>query len=111
MTSTKMARRMSFGITLRNNGNERRNNDDERRDADLIRNRLAQQGNDQIGENQNERNSQTHADAVADSGCDGQRRTHAQHHAERGVLVNDAVHEDFAKLLHRLHLLSPHARR
>ena len=52
------------------------------------------------GENQNECDGKAHADAVARRGRDGQRRAHAQHHAERGVLVDDAVHEDFAQILH-----------
>ena len=72
--------------------------DDVGRDADLIRNDLAQHGDDDVRADEDQRDGQAHAEAVEQGRRDGHGRAHAQQLAHDGVIGQEPLAELFFKI-------------
>ena len=79
-------------------GDKARDDDDVGRNADLIRNDLAQHGDDDVRADEDQRDGQAHAEAVEQGRRDGHGRAHAQQLAHDGVIGQEPLAELFFKI-------------
>ena len=81
-------------------GDKAGNDDDIGSDTDFLGDKLAEQGNKDIGTDENCGCRKSHADGVGNGGRCCQRRTHAEELHKNGILIDNAVFDLFYILIH-----------